>query len=171
MQLLQQQPELKGKPVGIIPLDIPTHTSWFPPPGVSTGLGNVDCNAMAAEMKDRIDQQVVGKDELKAMMVVLIGRRCRSVWKAGAAFGLQNCCRIDNFLAGSRAGLCTALSDSVAAMDQSESCSSSIWLSPTCHLLLGLPDWTNVGVFEQAVAAAGAAVWLQVHPPAPMSAG
>jgi hypothetical protein len=77
LQLLQQQPNIKGRSVGLVPLDIPTHTSWFPPGGVSQGLGAVDCNGLAAEMQGRIQQQLVGKDELKGMMAVLIGRRCR----------------------------------------------------------------------------------------------
>ena len=77
LQLLQQQPQLKGKPVGVVPRDLPTNTSWFPPRGVSTGLGAVDCTSLAAELKGRIEQQTIGKEELKTMMAVLIGRRCR----------------------------------------------------------------------------------------------
>lgn len=63
--------------MGVVPLELPTTTSWFPPLGVSTGLGAVDCPSWAAELKGRIEQQTVGKEELKTLMAVLIGRRCR----------------------------------------------------------------------------------------------
>lgn len=67
--------------------------------GKSFGRQFVSVFLKGLEMKDRIDQQGVGKDEIKAMMAVLIGRRCRSVWKAGAALKLT-CCA-GNSLAGS----------------------------------------------------------------------
>lgn len=79
-QLLQQQPQVLGRPVGLIPLDIPTNTSWFPPPGMSEGLAGVDCNDMAAGIRARMEQQQVPETELKALLSVLIGRRCRCVW-------------------------------------------------------------------------------------------
>lgn len=63
--------------MGVIPLELPTNTSWFPPLGVSTGLGAVDCTSWAAELKGRIKQQTIGNEELKTLMAVLIGRRCR----------------------------------------------------------------------------------------------
>lgn len=63
--------------MGLIPLDLPTNASWFPPRGVSEGLGAVDCNDMAAGIKMRMEQQQMSKTELQANLAVLIGRRCR----------------------------------------------------------------------------------------------
>lgn len=63
--------------MGLIPLEIPTNASWFPPRGVSEGLGAVDCNDMAAGIKMRMEQQQMPETELKANLAVLIGRRCR----------------------------------------------------------------------------------------------
>jgi hypothetical protein len=76
LQLLQENPYLVGRPVGIIPHDLPMNTSWFPPAGATHGLGNVDCNGLAEEFKGRLQQQVEPA-EVKALMAVLIGRRCR----------------------------------------------------------------------------------------------
>ena len=78
-QLLQQQPQIRGRPVGLIPLDVPTNASWFPPLGVSEGLAGVDCNDMAAGIRARIEAQQLPQAELKANLAVLIGRRCRCV--------------------------------------------------------------------------------------------
>jgi hypothetical protein len=75
-QLLQENPYLVGRPVGIIPHDLPMNTSWFPSAGATHGLGNVDCNGLAEEFKGRL-QQKVEPAEVKALMAVLIGRRCR----------------------------------------------------------------------------------------------
>lgn len=78
LQLLQHNPNLLGRPVGIIPHDLPMNTSWFPPRGATHGLGAVDCNGLAEEFKGRLQQQIEPA-ELKALMAVLIGRRCRWV--------------------------------------------------------------------------------------------
>lgn len=80
-QLQEQHPNFVGKPVGLIPLNTPSNSSYFPPEGVRTGLGAVNCDDLAAEMKQRLEQQQprVTAAELRTMMAVLVGRRCRCV--------------------------------------------------------------------------------------------
>lgn len=77
VQLLAKHPHVLGHPVGIFPLTTPTNASWFPPRGVDEGLGAVRCSELAADMKRKLEEEQPTETVVKAMMAVLIGRRCR----------------------------------------------------------------------------------------------